>query len=201
MTFLNPLLLLGLAAAALPVLLHLLNQRRPREVVFSSVALLKDVQATTTRRVKIEERLLLLLRVLALACLALGFARPILEGRLAGLGEAPVSVALVVDNSLSTARRATLLDAARAEAEAFAATLAPGDEVFVVPTAPEAPTPPAPLRTADAVLAQVDALTPRAGAAPLSTALDRALALLDGARHRNRLVVALTDAQAATLVD
>ncbi|HYE59083.1 MAG TPA: BatA domain-containing protein, partial [Rhodothermales bacterium] len=204
MTFLNPLLLLGLAAAALPVLLHLFNQRRPREVVFSSVALLKDVQATTTRRVRIEERLLLLLRVLALACLALGFARPVLEGRLAGLGEAPVSVALVVDNSLSTAQRAggrTLLDASKAEAEAFATALAPGDEVFVVPTAPEGPTPPAPLRSSDAVLARVDALGPRAGATPLSSALDRALALLEGARHRNRLVVAFTDAQASTLLD
>ncbi len=204
MTFLNPLLLLGLAAAALPVLLHLLNQRRPREIAFSSVALLRDVEATTTRRVRIEERLLLLLRILALACLALGFARPILEGRFAGLGSAPVSVALVVDNSGSTAQRSgagTVLDAAKAEAEAFAAALAPGDEVFVVPTAPTDAGAPAPLRTAEAVLAQVDALQPRAGAAPLSTALDRALAVLDGARHRNRLVVALTDAQASTVAD
>ncbi len=206
MTFLNPLLLLGLVAAAVPVLLHLFQRRRPREVVFSNVALLRDIRATTVRRVRIQEWLLLALRVLALAALALGFARPVMEGAWADAGSAPVSVGLVVDNSASTAQRSgsgTALAALRADGERLAATLRPGDEVFLVTTAGSMAglASVTPLRTADALLAALDSLRPRAGGVALTTALDRAAALLDGARHRQRLLVALTDAQSATLVD
>ncbi len=201
MTFLNPLLLLGLVAAAVPVLLHLFQRRRPREVVFSNVALLRDIRATTVRRVRIQEWLLLALRVLALVALAVGFARPVADAAWLPAGEAPVSVGLVVDNSISTAQRSggrTALDAIRADGERVAASLLPGDEVFLIPTAGAAS---AALRTPDALLAALDSLRPRAGAAALSSAIDRAAALLDGARHRRRLLVALTDGQSATLVD
>ena len=40
MSFLNPLFLLGLAAAAIPILIHLLTRRRPREVMFPSLEFL-----------------------------------------------------------------------------------------------------------------------------------------------------------------
>lgn len=202
MTFLNPLLLVGLAAAAVPVLLHLFQRRRPREMAFPNIALLRDVQATTIRRVRIQEWLLLALRALALAALAVGFARPVAEGRWADMGEAPVSVGLVVDNSASMGQQTggeTALRTLRAQGEALAASLRPGDEVFVVPTA--GPVPATPIRTSDGLLATLDSLRPRAGAVPLTAALDRAAAALDGARHRQRRLVALTDAQSATLVD
>lgn len=202
MTFLNPLLLVGLAAAAVPVLLHLFQRRRPREMAFPNVALLRDVQATTIRRVRIQEWLLLALRALALAALAVGFARPVAEGTWADVGEAPVSVGLVVDNSASMGQGtagARALDALRAQGEALARSLRPGDEVFVVPTA--GPVSAAPVRTADGLLAALDSLRLRAGGGTLTAALDRAAATLDGARHRRRLLVALTDAQATTLVD
>ena len=202
MTFLNPLLLVGLVAAAVPVLLHLFQRRRPREMAFPNVALLRDVQATTVRRVRIQEWLLLALRVLALAALAVGFARPVAEGAWADIGEVPVSVGLVVDNSRSMGQQTggeTALAALRAQGEALAASLHAGDEVFVVPTA--GPVSATPVRTPDGLRAALDSLRPRAGAVPLTAALDRAAAALDGARHRRRLLLALTDAQAGTLVD
>lgn len=204
MIFLNPFLLAGLAAAAIPVLIHLINRRRPRELPFSSLALLKDLQATTMQRVKLKERLLLLLRVLALACLALGFARPILEGPLARIGEAPVSFALVVDNSLSMLRRGqggTLLDEAKTRASSVAESMRPGDEVFLVPTGLAPGARPEPLRTRDALLDALAGLDAQAGAVPLTRTLDRAAALLESARHPARTLVAITDAQAATITD
>ena len=103
MTFLNPLLLLGLAAAAIPLIIHLFNFRRPRKIDFSSLAFLKELQKSTMQRVRIKQILLLILRMLAIACLALAFARPTLIGGLGGaLGKrASSSMAIVIDNSRS----------------------------------------------------------------------------------------------------
>ncbi len=84
MTFLNPLLLLGLFVAAIPLIIHLFNFRRPRRVDFSSLAFLKELQKSTMQRVRIKQLLLLALRMLALACLAMAFARPTLTGALSG---------------------------------------------------------------------------------------------------------------------
>ena len=54
MTFLNPLVLLGLAAAAIPVLLHLLNLRKLKTIEFSSLRFLKELQKTKIRRLKLR---------------------------------------------------------------------------------------------------------------------------------------------------
>src|SRR5690625_6732207 len=80
MTFLNPLALLALAAAAIPLVVHLFNFRRPRRIDFSSIEFLRTVEKSTMQRVRVQEWLLLLLRTLAVACLVLSFARPILSG-------------------------------------------------------------------------------------------------------------------------
>ncbi|MDH3251211.1 MAG: BatA domain-containing protein [Ignavibacteria bacterium] len=84
MTFLNPLLLFGLAAAAIPILIHLLNLRRLRTIEFSTLQFLKELQKTKMRRVKIRQWLLLLLRTLLVVALVLAFSRPALKGSLAG---------------------------------------------------------------------------------------------------------------------
>ncbi len=44
MTFLNPFLLFGLATAAIPVILHLLNLRKLRTIDFSTRTFLKEIQ-------------------------------------------------------------------------------------------------------------------------------------------------------------
>ncbi|MEO1630684.1 MAG: BatA domain-containing protein, partial [Bacteroidota bacterium] len=107
MTFLNPLVLLGLAAAAIPLLIHLFNFRKPRQVDFSTLAFLKELQRSTMRRVRVKQWLLLALRTLAILCLVLAFARPAVEGAWAGLfgGRVPTSMAVVIDNSLSMTQR------------------------------------------------------------------------------------------------
>jgi hypothetical protein len=43
MTFLNPLALIGLVAAGIPVLLHLLNLRKVRVIEFSTLSFLKEL--------------------------------------------------------------------------------------------------------------------------------------------------------------
>src|ERR1051326_5218888 len=64
MTFLNPLVLFGLVAAAIPVILHLLNLRKLRTIEFSTLTFLKELQQTKIRRLKLRQLLLLIVRTL-----------------------------------------------------------------------------------------------------------------------------------------
>ena len=85
MTFLNPLVLLGLAAAAIPIVVHLFNFRRPKTVDFSSLRFLREVERQSMRRVRIRQWLLLALRTLAILFLVLAFAQPTRTGALDGV--------------------------------------------------------------------------------------------------------------------
>lgn len=103
MTFLNPLVLFGLIAAAVPILIHLLQLKKLRQIEFSSIRFLKEIQHASARRVKLRDYLLLLLRTLAIASLVVAFARPALKGIVRG--NSKTSAVIVVDDSPSTTAR------------------------------------------------------------------------------------------------
>ncbi len=101
MYFLQPLALLFLGAALVPPLLHLFERRRPPEVEFPAVRYLRQTEREASRTIRLRHLLLLLLRVAAVALLALAAARPVVPRR--GAGHQPTAVALVLDHSLSSA--------------------------------------------------------------------------------------------------
>src|SRR3989449_10329845 len=107
MVFLNPLVLLGLAAAAIPLILHLLNLRKLRTIEFSTLTFLKELQQTKIRRLKLRQLLLLIVRTLLVVLIILAFARPALRGTiLGGIGsEAPSSIVFILDDSFSMMAR------------------------------------------------------------------------------------------------
>ena len=76
MNFLAPLFLAGAAAIALPILLHLIRRTERERIPFSSLMFLKQTPPKVTRRSRLENLLLLLLRCLAFALIALAFSRP-----------------------------------------------------------------------------------------------------------------------------
>ena len=79
MSFLAPLFLLGALAVVGPVIFHLIRRTTRDRVPFSSLMFLQPTPPRLTRRSRIEHWLLLALRALALALLALAFARPFLN--------------------------------------------------------------------------------------------------------------------------
>ncbi|MFI5310887.1 MAG: BatA domain-containing protein [Gemmatimonadales bacterium] len=87
MRFLTPAFLAGLAALAIPVLIHLINRERRVVVEFPSLMFLRKIPYKSVRRQKLRHLLLLALRCLALAILVAAFARPFLQRRV-GLGAA-----------------------------------------------------------------------------------------------------------------
>ncbi len=98
-TFLSPLFLAGAAAAALPIVLHLLKRQPEPRVKFAVVSLLKDAPVEHVQKRHVRELLLLALRVAALLLLALAFARPFFaSGGAASAGEVTV---VALDTSYS----------------------------------------------------------------------------------------------------
>ena len=76
MSFLNPIMLAGLAAVSVPIIIHLLNRRRFQKVVWAAMRFLQNAVEQNQRRMRIEDMILLALRCLLLALLALALARP-----------------------------------------------------------------------------------------------------------------------------
>ena len=102
MTFLNPLALLGLFAATIPIILHLLNLRKLKTVEFSSLRFLKELQKTKIRRFKIKQIILLILRTLIIISAVIAFSRPTIEKNLPLMGQyAKTSAVILIDNSFS----------------------------------------------------------------------------------------------------
>lgn len=76
MAFLAPLFLAGLAALAVPIIVHLTHKERKDVVVFPSLMFLTRIPYQAVRRQRIRNWLLFAMRCLALILLALAFARP-----------------------------------------------------------------------------------------------------------------------------
>jgi hypothetical protein len=100
MGFLQPLALLGLAAVGIPPLLHLLDRRRPPVVPFPAIRYVVATEREHSRRLRLRNLLVLLLRMLVIVCIVLAAARPVVPWA-RGRGHEPTAVGLVLDNSPS----------------------------------------------------------------------------------------------------
>ncbi|MEX0679010.1 MAG: BatA domain-containing protein [Pirellulales bacterium] len=104
----NILVLGWLAAAAAPILIHLWNKRRYREVSWAAIEYLLAAMRKNSRRMRIEQLLLLAVRTLIIVLLVLAVAQPYLEQ--AGLpfspGQRTLKV-LVIDGSYSMGYKPT----------------------------------------------------------------------------------------------
>ena len=79
MTFLNATMLFGLAASALPIVMHLVGRQKPKRYEFPAIRFLKQRLETNRRRLRVRHWTLLLLRMLALAGIALALAQPLIH--------------------------------------------------------------------------------------------------------------------------
>jgi hypothetical protein len=103
LTFLQPAFLLGALAAAVPVIIHLIYRRRALVHRFPAVRFLLLADKRTARKFRLNQWLLLALRVAAILLLAAVLARPHLTGSnvQAAVLMPPQATVILVDNSLS----------------------------------------------------------------------------------------------------
>ncbi|WP_089720528.1 BatA domain-containing protein [Candidatus Entotheonella palauensis] len=206
MTFLQPLLLFGSLATAIPILIHLIYRRRALVHHFPAVRFLLLADKRTARKFRLHQWLLLALRVLAILLLALALARPYLAGDQAQAMAAlpPQANVILIDNSLSMQYRAQetpRLQRAKALASQVLQPLRAQDSALVLPLLPDTPA----TETSDAapeetgyVLSQnretwetdLAAILPNHAAVDLNRAFQQAFDLLrQSPAPRRRLVI------------
>jgi hypothetical protein len=181
----------GLAAAAAPVVIHIAHRRKLRPVDWGAMRFLLEMLKRKRRSLSIENLLLLLVRVLALGCLAVALTRPTLH-LIAGLGDKDIVVrggktaaVLLIDDGLSSGegRNAPALDQVKQLALAYLATLQTGDEISIITQSRLGGPAADPVYDLTAAKAQVAALQPTAVASDVPALLEAAAAQLQ--RHLN----------------
>jgi Aerotolerance regulator N-terminal/von Willebrand factor type A domain len=181
--FLHPAYLLGLVAAALPVLIHLLNRRRLKRIRFPAVRFILLSQRRISRTYRLRHWILLALRTLAVLLLVLLLANPIFQigaGLFAGGG--PLSLAIVFDNSLSMkwSRQEEGFKQAKEAARLLISSLNEGDRAALIPTDATEKTE-VRLKGEKTLLSkELDAVELSAGTADFSVALKKAYQALRG---------------------
>lgn len=206
MTFLNPFVLFGLAAAALPVLFHLFAQRRARRVEFSSLRFLQKLEKTSMRAVKIRQILLLIVRTLLVIAIVMAFARPALQGYMGsffGSSHANSSIVILLDNSASMSRsneRGELFKQSKEAAREVAQLIRDGDEAIVIPLASiERGNDYKPVHSQQEILQSLQNLSLVDRPAQLNDGLRLASSILSQSVNVNKEIFLITDGQSRNL--
>jgi len=196
-SFLNAAFLVGIAAAALPILIHLFSRRKVDRISFSSLRFLEEIARRRVRRMRLTQWIILALRVLALALLALALGRPAIRGDFAfGRSRGESAVAVVLDRSYSMqaeGERRTLWAAAADRADEVLDALEPEDTVVLADVDPEGSVDTFPSRAAagDAL----HGLEPGYGVTDLVQGVRRAAAALGEATALNKELFVISDFQ------
>jgi hypothetical protein len=192
--FSSPLFLWGLAAAPLPLVLHLINRTRAKKVPFTALRFIEQSLAQQSIKYKLRELLLLLLRIAMLVLLALLLSRPFVRSRYFNFEAKIQSTAvLLLDDTLSMNYREgerTLWERGREEALKYLDTLGEGSRVAVTPMSED---PGVLSGDLDRVRKQVVDLSPGARAASCVPAVVRAGKILEGVKTGQKEILLFTD--------
>src|SRR6266481_3126639 len=162
MSFLNPFLLFGSLALAIPVLIHLVRREKSEIVPFSSLMFLLKVPKRSIRQQKIKNLLLMALRLLILALLVGAFARPYMTQPAkpaAAAGTANRGIVVMLDNSYSM-RYGNNFERLKAEAQKRIDSMRASDRMAIIAFNENATLLSRPTPDKNALKAVVDTLEP-----------------------------------------
>ncbi|MCM8541731.1 MAG: BatA and WFA domain-containing protein, partial [Lentisphaeraceae bacterium] len=191
MNFINSFLLWTAAGAALPVLIHMLNREKPKKVTIPTVEfIIKAVQKSSGSR-KLNNFLLLLMRMLILFCISLIIARPQIEQFLTSNSEGPVQAVLIIDNSYYTAHKnntSTVIDDIKEKAKEIVNSLPEGSLISIM-TAEENDNGFTAIK--DYVMEKIDQLSPAPVNANMRSLITSASEMLNdlNTKSRNRVYI------------
>jgi hypothetical protein len=134
MQLMFPWFLVGLVAAAVPIIIHLLQLRRPQRLLFTNTAFIKEVELVTVRHRNLQRWWVLAARVLALAALVVVFCQPFIPAQ-QGVAIS-VGVDVLVDNSFSmqgpTLEQGSLFGEAVVAAQGLERLASPGERFRLI---------------------------------------------------------------------
>ncbi len=198
--FINPWLLISLAGISLPIVAHLLSRRRYDVVEWAAMQFLNPSKKTR-RRLKLEEFLLLLLRIVLIVLIVLSVTRPWIPGGwLSGYYSAGSrTIVVVIDGSNSMSRADgvnSMHQNAMRRANEFLRTLRADDKVALIDARDEPRSViESPLSDLTIVEQEIRRLPPPGGACRMLSAIEKAVAILGRSSASAREVVVFTDRQ------
>lgn len=195
MSFLAPLFLAGLAALAVPVLIHLIQRERKQVVAFPSLMFVRRIPYSSIRRRRIHNWALLLLRLAALALIVAAFARPFVRGTpMAAAASGARDIVVLLDRSYSMGH-GDQWERARQAARDVIAGMASGDRATVILFATEAEVAVPATDDQGSLRGAVDGAALSAAATKYGPALKLAGSLLSTSNYPRREVALVTDFQ------
>ncbi|MDC1195491.1 BatA domain-containing protein, partial [Flavobacteriaceae bacterium] len=99
MQFLHPEFFYALPALLIPVFIHLFQLRRFKVQAFTNVALLQKIRFQTRKSSQLKKWLILLLRLLTVACIIFAFSQPFISNQIAHKNT--FETVIYLDNSFS----------------------------------------------------------------------------------------------------
>lgn len=202
-TFLNTIILSALGLALIPVVIHLLNRKKSKLILFSTLDFLKALQIKKMKRVRIQQILLLVLRTLILLLAVMAFARPVskIENRGAIDAHAKTSVIIILDNGVSSSyisEKGMVLDGIKTKAEEILHYLKEGDEAIILTGAHSAENPSAAFtQNFTSLIALVKNITFSYAKPDILEALYTANKCFETAKNINREIYVLTSLQSS----
>ena len=192
-------MLSGLAGAAVPLILHLLARARYRSVPWGAMMFLAGTDRRQNQNTRLKQWLLLAIRMLLVALIAMAMSRPVFHNWSRLLGPSGrVDAVILLDASASMAVRENdrpRMDLARRAAVGIISQLQRGDHVALLPIGSSRD--PRPL-SADLqqVVKDVATLAPEEGKADIASALNDAAEILESSHNPNREIYLICDRQA-----
>lgn len=186
-------MLVGVIALAVPVAIHLIGRRRARIVKFAALDFLLATKRRTARKFRLRERLLLLVRAIACAAVAIALAKPYTSCARRGpqVTRGPQAAILVIDDSFASGYRLDgkpWLRSATDEARRILTQLGPEAEIAIVRASEGADHPSELTRDHIRLRDQLVALEPSGRPADTTRALARAAQLLSASSHVRKTV-------------
>lgn len=200
MTFLNPLMLWGLAAVSIPILIHIFNLKRTKKIEFSTLMFLKEIQQSKYKKIKLKQLLILLCRIAFIIFLVLMFSKPYDKGFLGTPGSnVKSSVLIILDNSISMQSRnsgGNELETGRKKIHELLDASDGSNEIFISSaSALNSPAAKLPFKDIGAVKDSLNSIKISAVSLKLDEILYYAEEILKSSSHTRKEIYIVTDAQ------
>lgn len=200
MNFINPTVLIGLLAASIPIILHLINLRKLKTVEFSTLQFLKEMQKNKIKKIKLKQLILLILRTLLIIFIVLAFARPAINSTIPGFESfAKTSTIIILDNSFSldlSDNNGNRFNQAKKTVREIISIMKEGDEAVIIEMAnPVSNKQHAFSRNIDYLEAQLDNIKIANTPGDLNKSIVSAGKLLEKATNFSKEIYIISDAQ------
>lgn len=198
-SFLNPLLLLGILGASIPIIIHLINKKKAVSHRFAAIDFLLQTNKRISVKFKLRQLILLILRASLIIFLALALAKPFLKTFGGGISEKniPTSNVIIVDDSYSMqyiSNSESFFTSAKTAAKKIVDSLTKDDDVAIITCSGiESQTLPELDYDKNSVLNLVEQLKATFTTTHLTPALDAAIEILTNAKASVKRVFLLTD--------